>query len=231
MVEENFNKMARTKIALLAVLVVGLLLVTNVSAATLQGLEWGIAEEDQFNFDITSTTNGTVDFTEIMYFECTDTPIIPNIVDTWSELTTADFDATWANGTTLGFAALIFIFYFVAIDHFAVPIGNFTLLGELYSDSSYDNGTLYDAGGYWGVDFDLLWIGLDADIHVDFLKTDGMLAHWDVATENGTMNMVRQNLPAAAGVGDILQLLQDNILYVAIGVGVLLIIVVLCKKK
>jgi len=219
--------MARTQVAFLAVLIVGLLMVTNVSAATLQGLEWGIADGDQFNFDLTSTGDDV--FSEIMYFECTSTPVIPNIADTWAELTVADFTVSWANGTTLGWSALIFIFYFVAINHFAVPTGNYTLLGELYGDSIY-NGTLYDQSGFWGVDLALTWFTVDYDIHVDYLKDDGMLAHWSVETANGTLSLVRQNLPSA--LGGIMDFIQNNLLVVVVGVGVVVIVLaVVCRRK
>ncbi len=226
--------MKHAKIALFAVFVAGLLLVSNVSAATLQGLEWGIEDNDQFNFDFTSV-DGNDTRTEIMYFEVTDTPVIPNIMNSWSDLDAASIDVTWANGTSLGWSALMFILYFVAIDHFAVPIGNFTLLQELYEGSIY-NGTVFDSGGYWGVELNNFGFALSSDtfdIRIDFLKQDGMLAHWNVETVNGSLSLVRQNLPSLpSDASGILDFVQDNLLLVAGGAVVLLVVIaILCRKK
>ncbi len=200
-------------------------LISPVAAATSQGLEWGIAVDDQWNFDITSVDEGVTGMSEVIYFEATSgISTIPNILDDWNNIPKPTFDVTWANGTDLGWSALIFILYMVVTDSWVVPIGNYTLLGELYEDDVFYNGTIYDSGGYWGMEIDS-FLGNPLDIHVDYLKDDGFLAHWTVTTENGTISMVRQGLPG------IVDLITDNILYIGVGVGVLILLAIVCKKK
>ncbi len=215
---------------------VAMICVGPVAAATSQGLEWGIQNGDQWNYNITSETAGTTTLNEVMYFEVLSRPTIPNIVSSWAQVPKPTWNITWANGTSLGWSALIFIFLGVATSSFAVPIGNFTLLGDLYTDSIY-NGTIYDSGNYWGMDLSTTFFSEGLTVHVDYLRTDGMLAHWNVVTTNttnsqtlGKIDMVRQGLPS--GGIDIISLLQDNIVLVAAGVVVIVIIAaVVCRKK
>jgi len=217
--------MKRALQVLVALSFATMFIISPVAAATSQGLEWGIESGDQWNFDITSVDDGVTEMSEVMYFESTGgLTTIPNILDDWVNLPEPSFDVEWANGTSLGWSALIFIFYYVVVDKWAVPIGNYTLLGELYDDYVFYNGTIYESSSYWGMEIDN-FLG-EADIHVDFLKADGFLAHWTVTTENGSLSMVRQGLPS-----DIIGLLTDNILYVGIGLGVLILLAIVCKKK
>ena len=216
--------MKRALQLLLAISFATMFLISPVAAATSQGLEWNIEVSDQWNFDFTSVTDGVTAMDEVLYFESTGgLTTIPNILTDWVSLPEPSFDIEWANGTSLGFSAFIFIFYMVAVDRWAVPIGNYTLLGELYEDHVFYNGTIYETSSYWGMDVDYLG---QLDVHVDFLKDDGFLAHWTVTTENGTLSMIRQGLPS-----DIIGLITDNILYIGVGVGVLILLAVVCKKK
>jgi len=220
--------MKRALQALLALSFVAMLIVSPAAAATSQGLEWGIDNGDQWNFDMTSVADGSTEFDEVMYFESTGgLSTIPNILDNWTLIPKPTFDITWANGTSLGWSALIFIFYFFVTDTFAVPIGNYTLLGELYEDHPFYNGTVYNSGGYWGMELTENILGGDVTIHVDYLKEDGFLAHWTVETVNGTLSMVRQGLPSF----DIVGLLTDNALLVAAGVIIILLIVICVRRR
>lgn len=228
--------MKRTLQAIMAFAVATMLLAGTVSAATSQGLEWGIVVGDQWNFDITSTEEGVVELDEVIYVEILTRPTIPNIITTLSEVPAPTFDMTWANGTSLGWSALIFIFLFIASPAVVFPIGNYTLLAELYNADVFYNGTVYDSGGYWGVDLnDFELLGGSSDIHVDYLKEDGVLAHWTVTNTNtttseevGSLTMIRQGLPSF----NILDFIQENILLVGIGVGVIVILgAVVCMRK
>lgn len=214
---------------------VSMLLVVPVSAATSQGLEWGITVGDQWNFDMRMTDeNGTTE-TEVMYMEVTSRPTIANIINTWLELpdSTTMLDITWENGTALGWSGLIFIFMFLVIDQFIVPTGNYTFLTELY-DTSIHNGTIYDRGGFWGGEVEQEWLGVSYAVSVDFLKEDGMLAHYSFGMSNstnddvlGTFELVRQGLPGL----DIVAFIQDNIILVGAAVGVVLILAIVCLRR
>ncbi|TFG31585.1 hypothetical protein EU528_05860 [Candidatus Thorarchaeota archaeon] len=217
--------MKRTLQVLLAISLATMFLVSPVAAATSQGLEWGIVVGDQWNFDISTTDNGVVDMSEVIYFEVTGgIAVIPNILDNWLNIPKPTFDIEWANGTSLGWSALIFIFFAVITDSWVVPIGNYTLLGELYEDTIY-NGTIYNVGNYWGYETDTI-LGQPIGVHVDYLKSDGFLAHWTVTTENGTLTMTRQGLGF-----DIMGFIQDNLLIVAAGGAILLIVLIVCIKR
>jgi hypothetical protein len=230
--------MKRTLQAMMAFMVVTMLLAGTVSAATSQGLEWGVAVGDQWNFDITTTNEGAAGLDEVIYMEVLTRPTIPNVVSVLDDIPDLGLNITWANGTTLGWSALIFIFLAVASPFFATPIGNYSLLAELYATDSFYNGTIYDQSGYWGFnlnDFELIPSNSSTDIHVDFLKQDGMLAHWTVTTTNttsstemATLTMIRQGLPSF----NIMDFLQDNLLLVGIGVGVIVILgAVVCMRR
>ncbi len=230
--------MKRTLQAIMTFAVLAMLLAGTASAATSQGLEWGIVVGDQWNFDITSTSEGVVETDEVIYIEVLVRPTIPNIVEALDELPFDDLDLniTWANGTDLGWSGFIFILLFVATPSFIFPIGNYTLLGELYTADIFYNGTVYDSGGYWGVNLnDLELVGSSMDIHVDYLKDDGVLAHWTVTMTNttssevtGSITMTRQGLPGL----DIIGFIQDNLLLVGIGVGVVVILgAVVCMRR
>jgi hypothetical protein len=233
--------MKRTLQALMAFVLVSMILASTVSAATSQGLEWGIVIGDQYNFNITTTDNGVADMNEVIYMEVLTRPTIPNIVSNLTDIPTPSLNITWANGTSLGWSALIFIFLAAASPFFISPIGNFTLLGQLYVANSFYNGTIYDQSGYWGTnlnDFMLIPGNLTTDIHVDYLKQDGVLAHWTATTKNITssseifkLSMVRQGLPTTSGTSfDIIGFVTDNALYIGIGVVIILLVVIIVKK-
>ena len=227
--------MKRTLQLLIALSIISMFIVSPVAAATSQGLEWGVAVGDQWNFNIKSTDNGVTTLDEVIYMEVLTRPAIPNIVDNLTDIPTPTLNMTWANGTSLGWSALIFIFLGIATPTFIFPIGNFTLIGELYEADNFYNGTLYNSGDYWGVNLnDLEFLDASIDIHVDYLKDDGALAHWTVTTTNttsseqvGTLSMVRQGLPGL----DIVGFIQDNLLLVGAGVVILILLVVICARR
>jgi hypothetical protein len=218
--------MKRALQVLITVSIVAMFLVSPVAAATSQGLEWNITTGDQWNFDITSVDEGVTEMSEVLYFESTGgLSVIPNILTDWTSLPIPTFDIEWANGTALGWSALIFIFYFVVTDRWAVPTGNYTLLGELYEDHLVYNGTIYNTASYWGMDTTFTFVD-EVSVHVDYLKSDGFLAHWTVTTTNGSLTMTRQGLGF-----DIMGFIQDNLLLVAAGAGVVIILAVVCIKR
>jgi hypothetical protein len=237
----RYRKMKRTLQAVMAFAVVAMFLAGTVSAATSQGLEWGIVVGDQWNFNLTTTEKGAAQLSEVIYMEVLTRPTIPNVVANLSDLPFSGLhlNITWANGTSLGWSALIFIFFVVAAPSFIVPKGNYTLLSELYNADSFYNGTISDTSNYWGMDLNnyklIPSMNESANIHVDYLKADGVVAHWTVTTTNttdstqlGTLNMVRQGLPGL----DIVGWIQQNILLVGIGVGVIVILgAVMCMKR
>jgi hypothetical protein len=219
--------MKRALQALLALSFATIFIVSPVAAATSQGLEWGISAGQQWNYDITTVADGVTEIDDTMYFEVTGVDTIPNILTDWDSIPKPEFDITWDNGTALGWTALIFLLYFYVTDTWAVPIGNYTLLGELYEAHPFYNGTIYNSGIYWGMDLTDDSFGSIVTIHIDFLKDDGLLAHWNVVTDNGTLHMIRVGLPRF----DIVGMIQDNILLIGAGGVIVVLLAVICMRR
>ena len=228
--------MRRTLEAILAFAVVAMLLVGTASAVSSQGLEWAIEAGDHWNYDLTTTDEGVVD-TEELYVVVNATSTIPDTVTDLLDLPYANSTMTFANFTALDFStAFLMVFLAFITPRFIYPVGNYTLLTELYNADDFYNGTVYDSGSYWGMDlYDYELLDRSADIHVDFLKADGVLAHWTHTASNittsevlGSVSMVRQGLPGS----DLIGWIREHILIVGIGVGIVIIVgAVVCMRR
>lgn len=232
--------MKRALQLILALSFIGMFLVSPVAAATSQGLEWGVVVGDTFEFTMESSED---DMSEDIYLNITGaaTLAIPDPLTDWNDIPDdLDIGFWWANGTSMGFYVLVFLGLISTGAMIAVPIGNWTVMTTLIA-SEVTGETITDTSNLWGVVFvDEYNSTHENRITAHFAKADGFLAEYKLETAISATNaiissftVIRDNIPAGPILpgGDILQLLQDNILYVAIGVGVLLIIVILCKKK
>ncbi|MHA1481212.1 MAG: hypothetical protein ACTSQZ_07305 [Candidatus Thorarchaeota archaeon] len=234
--------MKRALQVILALGFVGMFLVSPVAAATSQGLEWGVVVGDSFDFTITSSED---DISEDITLNITSaaTFAIPDPLSDWNDIPNdLGIGFWWANDTSMGIFILAFLGLFFTGGQIAVPVGNWTLMSSLIA-SEVTGETITDTSNLWGVVYvDEFNSTHENRITAHYSKADGFLAEYKIqevvsATEVVTeeFSIIRDNIPAGpiipGDAGDILQLLQDNILYVAIGVGVLLIIVILCKKK
>ncbi len=228
--------MRRTLQAIVAFAVVAMLLTGTASAVSSQGLEWAVVVGDHWNYDLTTTDEGVVD-TEELYVVVNVTSTIPDIVTDLLDLPYANSTMTFANYTALDFStAFLMVFLAFITPRFIFPVGNFTLLTELYNADDFYNGTVYDSGGYWGMDLnDYELLDRSTDMHADFLKTDGVLAHWTLTSSNmttsevvGSVSMVRQGLPGL----DIIDWIREHFLIVGIGVGFIIIVgAVACMRR
>ena len=82
--------MKRALQLVLALSFVGMFLVSPVAAATSQGLEWGVAVGDSYEFTMSSSED---DLSEGIYLNITDTPTlaIPDPLSDWGDIPD-DFD-------------------------------------------------------------------------------------------------------------------------------------------
>jgi len=131
---------------------------------------------------------------EEIYFQPNETlPTIPDSMDNWTDIPWVPVDSYYANGTAMGIEVILFI----ATHNLHVPIGNWPLLSTLYLDTlSVENLTMDpEDPHFWGYsweddDWSYGWIhaaeGLTLEVHVDYLKTDGFLAHYSVESYNTT---------------------------------------------
>lgn len=226
--------MKRTLKLLLALAFVGIFCVTPVMAATSQGLVWGIDDGDQFNFQMTLTgAEQEEDVNEGIYMEVLDTETIPNVLTTWDDMPEVDLDILWENGTSMGFAVLIFLGIAATGERLAVPTGNYTLLTELLLDK-YSNLTMSENSAYWEMTatYENELLNQTGSVAVSYLKEDGFLARYSITLANEThtlsdISVIRDGLPS-----DIIVLLQDNILIIGGGIAVIVILgAVVCKRR
>lgn len=230
--------MKRTLQAMLALLVVGMFMVSPVAAATSQGLEWGFVIADSFDYTLTGTEGN---LSEDIYLNVTGMPAlaIPDPISTWNSIPDPNIGFWWANGTSMGFYVLLFFGIVAVGGKIAVPIGNFTHLASLVAPVITGE-TIIDTSNTWGVEWSEDTTPTEEFvITVTYAKADGFLAEYSLETRStlnssllDSLSVERDSIPSPGlPTGDILQLLQDNILYIAIGIGVLVVLAVVCKKR
>ena len=210
---------------LLSLVLMMFIFFVHVEAATSQGLDWGLEVGSQYNYDyIIKDENNETLKEAVIQFTVNTRPSIPDTLNTWDELPTIEAGVTWSNGTIV--EEFVLAWFMHAIDaEFALPIGNWTFLTELYEDTAHFDGTVSDTSDYWGLDGTILVYG-EATVHVDYLKTDGLMSHFVMNAYNGSLTAVRQGL--TAGIFDII---MDNILYIGAFVVVIVVICIYFIKK
>ncbi len=231
--------MKRTLVWLVAVATVLMFAVSPAAAATSQNLSWGVADNDQFNFTMDAVSvEEDLGLHEGMYILVTDTPpTIPNVITDWTQVPEIDYSMKWTNGTDLGMYGLLFLGLLVLVgEHFAVPMGNWTLMTEVVQTYILwnDTTTFTTNSAYWGMSLTYASGGQRLTLAASYLKSDGFLAKYTMKTtyvSNSTeilnLSAIRTGLP-----NDLIVMLQDNILLVGIGVGVIVILgAVVCMKR
>ena len=228
--------MKRTLQTVLVMLFMAMFLISPVAAATSDGLEWGVALNDEFTFKYKVIEEGKTLLDEGVNFTVDSTPsTIDDPLTSWNGIDYVDIDMVYTNGTPLSFEAIYLIGIILAGGHFVVPIGNFTLLSELLMDSLFwtENTTLINDGTNWGARLSGLEDDMTMSVSVRYLKADGFIARYTLEAINTTSGVRSSASLIRDGLGiDIIGLLTDNILYVGIGVGVIVILgAVVCMRR
>jgi hypothetical protein len=211
-------------------------LIQPVAAATSQGLEWGVALNDEFTYRFTVIEEGETILDEGVNITVETPPgVIVDSLTNWSQIPAIDIDLAYTNGTALGFEAFYLLGFIVMGGLFAVPTGNFSLLSELLMTSLFwtSNHTIIDDSSRWGARLSGFEGVLTMQIYVHYLKSDGFAEKYVMEGTNGTSGLTTSVTLIRDGVGlDIIGLLQDNILVVGIGVGVIVILgAVVCIRR
>jgi hypothetical protein len=229
--------MKRTLSVILAFTFISIFCVSPVLAATSQGLEWGVADGHRVDYTMTSDDDEIPN--EDLYIEVDDMPslAIPDPLTTWAAIPDGfDLSFYWANDTSMGITTLIFIGLLAVGSKFVVPIGNWTLLQSLLAPVLTGETFIGDAY-LWGLEWsEDVTSTEEFKVTATYLKSDGFLAEykletWSTSNDSrlASIEIVRTDIPAG---GDILQLIQDNLLIVGAGVAVILIIgIVICKRR
>ncbi|MHA1864331.1 MAG: hypothetical protein ACTSWA_11230 [Candidatus Thorarchaeota archaeon] len=238
--------MKRTLQLLLAFSFVAMFLISPVAAATDQGLEWGIALDDEFTYQMTFTEEGVELFSEGLNVTVIETPpTIDDPLTNWTNIGSFDLNMTFYNGTSIGLYGLLFLGLMTVGGHFAVPVGNYSLLTDLAMAESWwnDNLTLIDNALFWGVSFSATAGEVEQTMMGEFLKEDGFLSRYSIVMSNSSIEsgvtVIRDNLPVlttpttnTTGTAfDIVGFVTDNILYIGVGIGVLLVLVIIIKRR
>ncbi|MHA3963318.1 MAG: hypothetical protein AM325_007230 [Candidatus Thorarchaeota archaeon SMTZ1-45] len=228
--------MNRTLKVVLVISFVAIFLISPVAAATSEGLEWGVVLNDEFTYRFVWVDEGETTFDEGMNITVEATPgAIPDPLSDWTSIPTVDIDMYYTNGTALGIEALLFLGFIGIGGYFIVPTGNYNLLTELAMDSDWwtENHTIINDSSVWGVRLSGVDDGDPVSLYVQYLKSDGFCARYVLEATNSTSGVKTTVSLIRDGLGlDILGLLQDNILYVGLGVGVIVIIgAVVCMRR
>jgi hypothetical protein len=190
--EESMNRLS---ILVITLLIVAFACFTPVLAQTDQGLEWGFTSDDTFYFMMHLEGDGIV-INEEIHLELNDTlPTIPNSIHNWTDIPYVIINAYYSNGTELGIEVLTFI----AMYNAHLPIGNWSFLSSLALEThNLENLTLDPEDAFfWGYSWeDDNWVLSGENftvysnhtiyVHVDYLKTDGFIAHYSVDSYNTT---------------------------------------------
>ncbi len=246
--------MKRTLKLLIAISFAAMFLISPVAAATSQGLEWGVAMDDEFTYRMVFTDEGEVPIDEGLNVSITEVPpVLDDPLTNWTHIGEVTLNLTWYNGTSIGLYALLFLGLLTVNGYFAVPVGNYSLLTNLVMAESVwnENFTLIDNDLYWGMNMTQTDGDVEETITAEYLKEDGFLSRYLILMTNTTtsdtygITVIRDNLPAlpttttttttttsTTSTGfDIVGLVTDNILYIGIGLGALVVLALVCKKR
>jgi len=229
--------MKRTLELLLAMSFVAMFLISPVAAATSEGLEWGIALNDKFTFQMVFVDEGNQTINEGINVTIAEAP--PAISDPLTNLTDIgifNLTMTFYNGTELGLIGILFLGLYVVGSHFAYPIGNFSLLTELAMAESWwnSNYTIINNAQVWGIRLSETSGGAQATITAEYLKADGFCSSYTLQSTNTTDSVVSSVsfTRTTPGSGfDIVGFVTDNALYIGIGVIIILLLVIIVKRK
>jgi hypothetical protein len=227
----------------IALAFIGMFLVSPVAAATSEGLEWGIATGFTADYTMTATAGGSfgMEMDEDLYLNVTDMPsaAIPDPLDDWNDIPSGfDMAFYWANDTSIGLYGLVFVYLMAVGEKFVVPIGNWDLLESLLAQELTDEEITSEVSLWKVVWSEAQTPTEELRITAGYAKADGVLSDYRievVSTLNetvlGSFTCIRNNIPLPGG-SDIIDLIMDNILYVGIGVGVIVILgAVVCMRR
>lgn len=204
-------------------LVLIMILINNINASNTQGLEWAIAEGDQFNYSL--RFNQTEPKTEgiwSLYVEVEELSAIPSYVTPTDIVIRSRYLTYWSNGT-------LFDHHFFWT---AVPTGNWSLITEIIDNSPAGPYTVSDSSTEFVYSRQVSYDSQNLSSETRISKTDGVMNYYKTETVNNEgelLNMVeavRESLP------QIIPGLDNNLLIIGmVGVGALMVLVVLKRRR
>ena len=220
--------MKRMPLVLATLAILSIFLISPVAAANNQGLSWAIASADRFDFTVKTDIPGEDNINEGLYYVVQNNPAtIPDSISMWSQIPAITVKLYWTNGSLASLGL-------IGADKLAVPIGNWTLLSSLAEDLAFPGYEDVNDAAYWGYKARTAFFlpSIQLRLEVKWLKSDGFLSLIDATFWNTTSDSEYGSFTLTRQGGDILSLIMDNILYVGIGVGVIIILgAVVCLRR
>jgi hypothetical protein len=215
---------------------IAMFLISPVAATTSEGLEWGVADNDLFTFGFSVIEEGVrLNTTDVNMTMNGDPGPLDDPLTDWNNIPQLLPDWEYANGSALGFEVIYFLGIIITGGYFYVPIGNYTLLTELFMASTFwnENSSIIHDGSNWGVSFSAVEDDSRMQVSVRYHKEDGFLSRYNVEMTNTTSLIRTSATLTRRGLGfDIIGFIQDNFLMVGIGVGVMVILgAVVCLRR
>ncbi|RDE11976.1 MAG: hypothetical protein C4K47_09095 [Candidatus Thorarchaeota archaeon] len=230
--------MKRALQVLIALAISSLFLASPVSAASNQGLSWGVQLHDRLNYTL-AVNNATFHMSEAFYLNVTaDPPAIPDSMTLLSQVPTVDLDAWWTNGTEMQIEYAILFWVLVDLPFgtgVVLPIGNFTLLEQLVQTYIlWSSSTVFVGDSQsWGMKLVQAHPGYNSTLEATYQRNDGALATVSATSTNNTSHATIGSLQITRGLPlDIIGWIRENILMVGAGVLVVVIVgAVVCMKR
>lgn len=219
---------------LLALSILSIFLISPVAAANSQGLVWGVAVDDEFVYRFSMVDEGETTFDERFNVTVVTTPAIPTTLSDWYDIPGCSATSVLYNGSALTPEFFILIAMMVVGGYWIVPTGNYSLLGELANATIWwgNNHTFISDSSYWGIKLSTVSAGITGSLTLQYLKADGVLSHFLIQSTNSTSGLTSTYSFVREGLGfNIVGFLTDNILYIGIGIGVLIVLAVVCKRR
>ena len=220
--------MKRMPLVLATLAILSIFLISPVAAANNQGLSWAIASGDVFNYTFAGEIPNEAPLSESIILRITNNPTEPpDDITNMAQIPTVTGQWRFANDTDASS-------YIYGIDFFAVPIGNYSLLSTLVEDEALPGYEEINDVAFWGYKARTAFFDPEIQLRLEikYQKSDGILSLADINFYNTTSSSSVAGITLTRQGGDILSLIMDNILYVGIGVGVIIILgAVVCIRR
>ena len=171
---------------------VAMFLISPVAAATSEGLEWGVALNDEFTYHFTWIDEGDTTLDEGVNVTVDSTPgAIPDPLTDYNDIPDVNIDLYYTNGTSLGFEALVLLGFITIGGYFTVPTGNYELLTGLAMASVWwtENHTIINDATMWGIRLSGVDDGNPMAIYVHYMKSDGFCARYVLEATNSSTGL------------------------------------------
>jgi len=223
-----------TKKIITLLFVLGFMLLPNAFAASSQGLAWGVEEQEEIEYTLdievdmeTTDTTVTMDETYQVILTVEDLPEIPETIDSQNDIPYPSNSLKLKNGSSIPSIASDF-----SSSIMILPTGNWTLIDQLYKDSteesaSIENATWINDSDTWGVSFDepdYYGYGV-TEVTLHYSKTDGVLSYFSWSFESSTPGSMSIDYTRTGESMD-----STTLILIGVGVGVVVAIIIVIWK-